>query len=209
MKGKKIMSENKTEYKIRNPKQKRSEDTKNKLKSAGKKLFSEKGYYNTSSNEIVKIAEVSIGTFYNYYNDKKELFIEILNDYCRNIIGNIKINFIESKNDIKSLIEGYIVKVMHAHDASVEFHSEMMSLIYTDSQIRTVMNGYEKSVMESIEKMLIINKEHLKVTDFKSASFIIYKMVEEVIHSIKIFNTEYDHTSLLKELTDMICSYLT
>lgn len=60
--------------KVRIPKQKRSIEIKNKIKRTAQELFSEKGYYNTSSNDIVKAAGVSIGAFYSYFKDKKALF---------------------------------------------------------------------------------------------------------------------------------------
>ncbi len=161
------MNARKNTEKITVPKQKRSMDTKKTLKSTAKRLFSEKGYHNTSSNEIAKAASVSIGTFYNYYNDKKEVFIELLHDYCNGIISHIKICPIGDADDIISLIGEYIENVMNAHDASKGFHCEMVSLIYTDIQIREIMDGYEKAAMINIEDILRLNESHLKIKDFK------------------------------------------
>ena len=49
---------------------KRSIEKKEALKKAAVELFSTKGFHNTSSNEIAKKANVSIGTFYSYFVDK-------------------------------------------------------------------------------------------------------------------------------------------
>ena len=65
---------------IRVPKQKRSIEKKQRIKDAAIKLMSEKGYHSTSSNEIAKEAGVSIGTFYSYYKDKKDLYKELVAD---------------------------------------------------------------------------------------------------------------------------------
>ena len=56
---------------IRTPQQKRSEETRKRIIAAAERLFSEKGYYNTNSKEIAKAANVSIGSFYSYFKDKK------------------------------------------------------------------------------------------------------------------------------------------
>lgn len=41
----------------------------------------EKGYYNTSTPDIAESAEVSIGIIYQYFNDKKDIFIEGIKQY--------------------------------------------------------------------------------------------------------------------------------
>ena len=65
---------------IRVPKQQRSIEKKQRIKDTAVKLMSEKGYHSTSSNEIAKEADVSIGTFYSYFSDKKALYTELVAD---------------------------------------------------------------------------------------------------------------------------------
>ena len=42
------------------------------------KLFSEKGFVETSIQEIIEEAKISKGTFYNYFPSKKDCLIAIL-----------------------------------------------------------------------------------------------------------------------------------
>ena len=63
---------------VRKPRQKRSIETKEKIVSAAYQLFCEKGYYNTTTNEIAQVANVSIGSLYSYFKDKDTIFLEIL-----------------------------------------------------------------------------------------------------------------------------------
>lgn len=44
-----------------------------KILKASRRLFKEKGYEGTTIDEIAKIAEISRGTFYNYFPDKESL----------------------------------------------------------------------------------------------------------------------------------------
>lgn len=46
---------------------------------AALKLFSSKGYFNTSTRQIAKQADISNGLLYNYFKSKEELLIEIVN----------------------------------------------------------------------------------------------------------------------------------
>lgn len=63
---------------IRQPIKRTSIDKKQKIIKAGLKVFSEKGYYNTTTVEIAKIAGVSTGIIYNYFKDKKDIFLHSL-----------------------------------------------------------------------------------------------------------------------------------
>jgi AcrR family transcriptional regulator len=52
-------------------------DKKLEILKAGKELFSEKGFKDTNVAEITKKAGMATGTFYNYFNSKDQLFMEI------------------------------------------------------------------------------------------------------------------------------------
>jgi AcrR family transcriptional regulator len=66
--------------KVREPIQKRSKKTAEKIMDSARELFLSKGIQGTSSNEIAAHAGVSIGSFYSYYKDKDQLFREILSE---------------------------------------------------------------------------------------------------------------------------------
>ena len=63
------------------PKQKRSILTKQKIKKAARKLFAEKGYYAVTSNNIAATAKVPIGSFYNYFGNKKGVLLELIQEF--------------------------------------------------------------------------------------------------------------------------------
>lgn len=73
--------------KRRIPKQDRSIQNRDKILDAGLKLFSEKGYYDTTTNEIAKVAGVSIGSLYSYFKDKDAIFLNILDKYHRRFLS--------------------------------------------------------------------------------------------------------------------------
>src|SRR5262245_24507811 len=60
-----------------NPKQARSKKTKEKIVQAAIKLFEERGYERTTSNDIAAEAGVSVGSFYVYFVDKRQLLLTI------------------------------------------------------------------------------------------------------------------------------------
>lgn len=74
---------------IRIPKQKRSMNRKSRIMETALEIFAQKGMHRTSSNEIAEKAGVSIGTFYSYFENKKTLFLEILENHLDNFITGI------------------------------------------------------------------------------------------------------------------------
>lgn len=63
---------------IRQPIKRTSIEKKQKIINAGLQVFSEKGYYNTTTAEIAQIAGVSTGIVYNYFKDKKDILLQAL-----------------------------------------------------------------------------------------------------------------------------------
>lgn len=51
---------------------------KNQILDFSKRIFSEKGYYETYVEEVIKEAKVGKGTFYRYFKNKEDLFISLL-----------------------------------------------------------------------------------------------------------------------------------
>ena len=54
-----------------------TEDKKAALKSAALDIFSQKGYKATGISEIARQAKVAVGSFYNYYDSKEAIFLDI------------------------------------------------------------------------------------------------------------------------------------
>ncbi|WP_032801709.1 TetR/AcrR family transcriptional regulator, partial [Streptococcus sobrinus] len=52
------------EKKVRSPRQERSIEKREKILKTAKDLFSEKVYFNVTTNEIAKTAGLSVGTLY-------------------------------------------------------------------------------------------------------------------------------------------------
>ena len=70
---------------IHEPKQKRSIEKKEKIIHAGFELICQKGYYNTNTAEIAKVAGVSTGIVYQYFKDKHDILIEGIRLYANSL----------------------------------------------------------------------------------------------------------------------------
>ena len=57
-----------------------AEDKKVLLKKSAYDVFSKKGYKATGISEIAKRARMAVGSFYNYYDSKEEIFVDVYVD---------------------------------------------------------------------------------------------------------------------------------
>ena len=71
---------------IREPIKKSSIEKKNKIIEKGFELMCTKGYHNVTCVDIAKYAGVSTGIIYQYFKDKRDIFIEGVKDYSNKIM---------------------------------------------------------------------------------------------------------------------------
>ena len=63
---------------VREPQQKRSQRTREKILRAAERLFERRGYEEVTSHDIADAAGVAIGSFYAYFADKEQLLLFLL-----------------------------------------------------------------------------------------------------------------------------------
>lgn len=147
------MSEHKN---IRKPMQKRALEKKNKILVTSRKLFSDKNYFNVSTNEIAKEAGISIGTLYSYYKSKEDILIDLVEAYHQTFLSVFsEINQPESlalfKSDPKVWLKNLVSKLLTIEDAA--FHQEIEILAVSVPEVKRV-------VLDQQEKMKNLTYEH-------------------------------------------------
>jgi len=70
-----IVKKNHRDKKI-SPQKDRGRKTRERILQAGSNLFEQKGYKNTAVSDITWLLGIGRGSFYSYFSDKKELFLE-------------------------------------------------------------------------------------------------------------------------------------
>ena len=99
---------------IREPIQKRSIEKKEKIIKAGFELICKEGYHNTDTVKIAKKAGVSTGIVYQYFKDKRDIFMAGLEKYADEIfypminISDIKFDKENIPDIIKKMIKKYV-----------------------------------------------------------------------------------------------------
>jgi AcrR family transcriptional regulator len=195
---------------VRMPTQKRSIEKRNRIIEKGFELMCENGYYNTTIPDIAKFADVSVGIIYQYFNDKKDIFIEGVKDYSNNIMYPM-INILETTqiqiDDLKSIIENMIDNFIKTHTISQKAHEELMAMSHLDEDVSNIFNNSELEMTEKIVSLLENNNMH--ITNAREKVHIAIGLIDNLCHEIVYHKHEnFDYNLMKDEVINIIIDIL-
>jgi len=122
---------------VRNPKQERSIETKNKIVQAGYELFSEVGYHNTNTVQIAKRAGVSTGIVYGYFKDKHDILLDVLEIHLNNAFSPILtlIDGLCAPINYYLLAKNILDIAINLHRNHAKIHEALHSLSHSDQEV--------------------------------------------------------------------------
>ena len=199
-----------TDNDIREPIQKRSSETKDKIIKAGFDLICNDGYHNTDTAKIAKKAGVSTGIVYHYFKDKRDIFIAGLEKYADSIFYPMlnKPDFRFDKNNLSYLINKMIKKYISNHKLSLTAHEEITSMIHSDKDVAFYFYKREMEMTNTISNILVNN--NFKIHNIEEKVHIIVGLVENLCHEIVYHkHSELDYNAMTNIITSEIVNLLT
>ena len=169
---------------IREPKQKRAIEKKEKIIKAGFDLICKNGYYNTNTVEIASYAGVSTGIVYQYFKDKYDIFIEGLEKYGDDIFfpmlktKNIKFN----KTDFDKLLRQMIKYYISNHKVSNTAHEEIMSMVHSDKRVAEYYYKRELEMTKSLKIILLDND--FNEDNLSEKVHVMMELIDNLCHEI-------------------------
>ena len=194
----------------RKNKKKRSIEKRNKIIEKGFELMCENGYYNTTTPDIAEFAGVSTGIIYQYFNDKKEIFIEGVKNYSEQIMYPM-INVLENQkieiDNLNSLIIDIINKFIEKHTISKKAHEELIAMSHLDNDISEIFKEYELKMTRKIVDLLESND--IKIKNPTEKVHITIGIIENLCHEIVYHkHKQIDYSIMQNEVVNIITNML-
>ena len=170
---------------LREPVQKRSIEKKERIISKGFDLICEKGYHNTNTAEIAKVAGVSTGIVYQYFKDKHDILIEGIKKYAIDILYpmlSVQNNIVIDKNNLKTILKQMIDKFIENHKLSQFAHEELTAMIHSDNEIATFFQEYEIHITNEITELLL--KNNFSTDNLQEKVHITINLIDDLCHEI-------------------------
>ncbi|WP_234121298.1 TetR/AcrR family transcriptional regulator [Clostridium hydrogenum] len=204
------------EKKIKKPTQKRSLEKYERIVEAAFKLFNEKGYFNTTTTDIAKEANIATGSVYTYFKDKKDIYIEVSNRIGKNIFEptesfweeNKKLDFKNIEN-VKNIFKIFIKAMMSYHNFSKLFHDDMTALKLLDKDIALLEK--ENSKMRMKRTMNILNILDIPFKNAEASNIFLHYcnvLIDDVCHQILYDDSIKNADSYIEQAVEMLCTLL-
>ncbi|MFE4454831.1 TetR/AcrR family transcriptional regulator [Streptomyces sp. NPDC056796] len=191
------------------PRQVRSELTRQRILDAAARVFAEYGYAAGTTNRIAERARVSIGSLYQYYPNKDAVLVELL---TRHLEAGMAAVPLDEDAQLPESIEGIMRFYVRS---AIENHRE-------DPKLLRVMIEQGPRAPELLERIadserkrityargLLGNHPDVRVADVDIAARLVAATVEMVVHRVVAGPGHVDVERFEDELVTMLTRYLT
>lgn len=195
---------------VREPIKKTSIAKKERIIKKGFELMCNKGYHNVSCVDIAKYANVSTGIIYQYFNDKRDIFIEGTKDYADKIMFPM-LGIIDNKDVDKKNIREVLVKMIDSyiktHTIKKEAHEELMAMSCLDKDIANIFNDREMLLTMKVSSILI--KGGFNNKNIEEKVHLLIGIIDNYCHEVVYHkHNDLNYNVMKEELLDIIVNFL-
>ena len=187
----------------RRAKQSRSKVTVAAILEAATRVLLAKGYARATTNTIAQRAGVSIGTLYQYFDDKDDIFGQMFRRDATTLVGALKDEEIDPRRSLEATLlhtfNGLLRVLPH-------FPEVMRQLeLAPDALLRRRITAHEKQILAAVRQLLEVYRAGLCVGDLDLAAYMIVHASEGVTVRAGV---DYRVDVLAAELARMFARYL-
>lgn len=191
---------------IRVPIKKTSIEKKNRIIKKGFELMCEKGYYNVTCVDIAKYSDVSTGIIYQYFNDKRDIFLEGVKDYATQIMfpmNNILLKEKINKDNINEILSAMIDNFIKTHTMKKQAHEELMAMSHLDQDVANIFNENEINMTNNI--YLLLKNSGFNDNNLKEKIHIIIGIIDNYCHEVVYHkHNDLDYNEMKSEIIKTI-----
>lgn len=190
---------------IREPKQQRSIEKKERIIKAAYELFSENGYYSTVTSDIAKRAGVSTGIVYGYFTDKRDILFYVLQNYiCETATPIIEyLCALSEGTSLPKIIENVIGLTECIHKKNANLHNILHSLAVVDTAINEEFLSLEKDItLSATEKFTELGYD---TKNLREKIHIAMNLIQSYVHEAIYDKHDYiDYDAMKEQVIDIL-----
>ena len=193
----------------RKPRQSRSKVTVDTIIEAGFIAVATNGTSGTTTRHIADIAGVSVGSLYEYFKNKEEIYDAMAKTFVKEVLDMVKeLTPIIIEQDLEPLFEMifYTFRDLLTRDDD----RYLICLRYaTELKYEKYIGQIEMALMEVLMKYMIRHPRYLKVNNLSVTAYIsINSSIFNVARHLILPNPQISFDEMVKGLSTMIISYI-
>jgi len=195
------------------PKQARSKQTKEKIIQAAILLFQERGYEKSTSNDIAAEAGVSVGSFYVYFTDKRQLLLTVFDrladELFKNIFDTLRPEHLFD-SELRPRIRQAVYNAIEDKQRLSGLHRVISEIVLKDNEFAARRKAImDRSISRLQELILLATKAGLTWDiDVEAAAFVVNRVVFDFSQDYVTGSCDFDKGKAIDALSDMIYRYV-
>ncbi|HRP69082.1 MAG TPA: TetR/AcrR family transcriptional regulator [Turneriella sp.] len=190
--------------------EKRKELTREKILTAGKQVFAQKGYAGTSIADIVKKSKLARGTFYLHFQSVEQVFNALLQEVFIDIQRNLtelQVEILDQKNFKKDLLV-LAKSLLVVFQERKEIVGILLTTMNSDAKVRTQTIWFQELLQASIRVMFDrgIQSGRLRKFDSELMSYLVAGGLREVLAQWILYGRYADRIE--KKVNEVVDIYM-
>jgi AcrR family transcriptional regulator len=185
------------------PQQARSREKRAEILKSAARVFSERGYAGTTSDDIAAAAGVSVGTFYNYFRNKRQVLVALVLERLEDIFSNIRLAQMEfTSGNHREAVRRAIVSVFSGRESGLRL--VWLELMSHDPELVPYQQAIRQHVLARVEANLreaARRGETWPDLDIEATALAIFSLLDAL--SLRRYDAIGDER-LIETLTNMV-----
>lgn len=189
--------------------QARARRTYERLVRAAGALFDERGFDATQTPDIASAAEVSVGTFYRYFTDKKAIYLEVMrrdiSEAYHAVLDGLTPQRFAGKGRYGAIEEAIAILLERVAQAP-QRHRVFMEMALRDPQIAALRDVFENAARQRLTRLIAAVCSRADVPDPEATAYMVYTAAVECSHHIAGVHGsfELDRERAMRALIDLV-----
>jgi AcrR family transcriptional regulator len=199
--------------------QERARTTYLSLLDAAGEVFATRGFDETQTPDIAERAGVSVGTFYRYFGDKRQIFIELVNRHLEQayerVIGNLTPDVFGEKRtsrDRRAAVDRVIEILFQNTAENPRLHREFLAVAMRDAAVAKIRDDFEERGRAAVAALLSQVVARSRFADIDAAAQVMLIAAQDVALATAGLRgpppTRAEAAALRAALADMLYRYV-
>lgn len=134
------------------PQTARAIDSRERVKAAARRVFQREGFTESRVNEIAAEAGVAVGTLYRYFCDKREILLELFQDFYQTLYVSSRSPW--EPSDLSGGVYETTVRYFKLYSENADLYSDMGQLMQNDREAAEIFHSARKLFYDRIYRAL-------------------------------------------------------